>query len=154
MKNQIDQYNKLIEGKNKINQSYNSLSNNKTSKDKSQSKRKTKAKEADGSSFKQYHSQSQVQCQSINNKKRPRTTFGADEYEDYKIYEKNILNKIAKEEIYDDIGETKDVLGEFVDKVINRSLYLYKNRHCHFCAQLLSKGQSTHKCPKFHHKIQ
>lgn len=97
----------------------------------------------------QNHTQSQ---QTLMNKKQ-KTTFGADEYEDYKIYEKNILEKIAKEEIYDNVGETKDVLGEFVDKVIERSLYLYKNRHCHFCAQLLSKGQSTHKCPKFHHKI-
>ena len=37
---------------------------------------------------------------------------------------------------------------------LERSLYLYKNRHCHSCARLLSKGKSTEGCPKCHHLLQ
>ena len=84
---------------------------------------------------------------------KKKMSFGANEYEDYKIYEKKVLDKMAKEELYADVGTTKDILGEFVDKVIERSLYLYKNRHCHSCARLLSKGESTYNCPKCHHLL-
>ena len=84
---------------------------------------------------------------------KKKMSFGANEYEDYKIYEKKVLDKMAKEELYADVGTTKDILGEFVDKVIERSLYLYKNRHCHSCARRLSKGESTYNCPKCHHLL-
>ena len=85
--------------------------------------------------------------------KKKRISFASNEYEEYKIYEAKVLDKLAKEELYADVGSTKDILGEFVDKVIERSLYLYKNRHCHSCARLMSKGKSTYNCPKCHHLL-
>lgn len=85
--------------------------------------------------------------------KKKRISFASNEYEEYKIYEAKVLDKLAKEELYADVGTTKDILGEFVDRVIERSLYLYKNRNCHSCARLMSKGKSTYNCPKCHHLL-
>ena len=73
--------------------------------------------------------------------------------ESYKAYEQKVLEKLEKEELVKDVGTTKDIFGEFVDKVIERSLYLYKNRHCHSCARLLAQGKSTRLCPKCHHLL-
>ena len=86
----------------------------------------------------------------LDNKRK----FASNDYEEYKIYEQKVMDKLAKEELYADVGNTRDLLGEFVDRVIERSLYLYKNRHCHSCARLLSKGKSTEGCPKCHHLLQ
>ena len=86
----------------------------------------------------------------LDNKRK----FASNDYEEYKLYEQKVMDKLAKEELYADIGNTRDLLGEFVDRVIERSLYLYKNRHCHSCARLLSKGKSTEGCPKCHHLLQ
>ena len=74
-----------------------------------------------------------------------------NDYDDYKNYENKVLAQMANHEIYDEVGATKDILGEFVDKVLERSLYLYKNRNCHTCARLLAMGKSTTQCPKCHH---
>ena len=52
------------------------------------------------------------------------------------------------EELFGEVGTTKDILGSFVDKVLDRSLYIYRNRNCHTCSKLLSMGMSTKKCPK------
>ena len=60
---------------------------------------------------------------------------------------------MIKEELFDEVGTTKDILGSFVDKVLERSLYLYRNRNCHTCSKLLSMGMSTKKCPKCHHLL-
>jgi hypothetical protein len=67
----------------------------------------------------------------LDNKRK----FASNDYEEYKIYEQKVMDKLAKEELYADVGNTRDLLGEFVDRVIERSLYLYKNRHCHSCAR-------------------
>ena len=75
------------------------------------------------------------------------------DYTNYKEYEKQILNNMMDDQLFGGIGTRKDILGEFVDKVLERSLYVYKNRHCHTCAKLLSMGQSTQKCPKCHHLL-
>ena len=83
-------------------------------------------------------------------KQKPFKKYG---YSDYKEYEKQILNKMIDEDLFDDVGTSKDILGSFVDKVIDRSLYLYKNRNCHTCSKLLSMGMSTQKCPKCHHLL-
>jgi len=74
-----------------------------------------------------------------------------NDYDDYKHYENRILNQMANNEIYDDVGSTKDILGEFVDRVLERSLYIYRNKNCHTCARLLAMGKSAAQCPKCHH---
>ena len=86
-------------------------------------------------------------------KKTKERPFKNYNYSDYKEYEKQILNKMMDEELFGDVGTTKDILGSFVDKVLDRSLYLYKNRNCHTCSKLLSMGMSTKKCPKCHHLL-
>lgn len=48
--------------------------------------------------------------------------------EEFKEYEKRTLKKIYEEQTFKDIPETKDILGDFLDRVIGRSLYLYNNR--------------------------
>lgn len=72
-------------------------------------------------------------------------------YNNYKDYEGKIMDEIEKRELFNDVGTTEDILGQFVDRVIDRSLYVYKNRNCHTCAKLLSQGKSTYHCPKHHH---
>ncbi len=79
--------------------------------------------------------------------------FKKHNYSEYREYEKQILNKMINEELFGDVGTTKDILGSFVDKVLDRSLYLYKNRNCHTCSKLLSMGMSSKKCPKCHHLL-
>ena len=79
--------------------------------------------------------------------------FKKHKYSEYREYEKQILNKMMNEELFGDVGTTKDILGTFVDKVLERSLYLYKNRNCHTCSKLLSMGLSSKKCPKCHHLL-
>lgn len=86
-------------------------------------------------------------------KKTKERPFKNYNYSEYKEYEKQILNKMIKEELFDEVGTTKDILGSFVDKVLERSLYLYRNRNCHTCSKLLSMGMSTKKCPKCHHLL-
>ena len=71
----------------------------------------------------------------------------------YKEYEKKILNNMIDDQLFEGIGTRKDILGKFVDRVLERSLYVYRNRNCHTCSQLLSKGMSTRKCPKCHHLL-
>ena len=83
-------------------------------------------------------------------KERP---FKNNNYSEYREYEKQILNKMMDEELFGEVGTTKDILGKFVDKVLDRSLYLYRNRNCHTCSKLLSMGMSTKKCPKCHHLL-
>ena len=71
----------------------------------------------------------------------------------YKDYEKKLLNSMIDDQLFEGIGTSKDILGKFVDRVLERSLYVYRNRNCHTCSQLLSKGMSTRKCPKCHHLL-
>ena len=84
----------------------------------------------------------------INNEKK--IPFVIGNYSEFKEYENKILNN---EEISYDMENSRDILGEFVDKVIERSYNLYKNRYCSTCAKLLSSGQSTKRCPKNHHRL-
>lgn len=49
-------------------------------------------------------------------------------YEELKEYENRTLKQIYDDEIFKDVPETKDILGDFLDRVIGRSVYLYKNR--------------------------
>ena len=86
-------------------------------------------------------------------KKTKERPFKNYNYSEYKEYEKQILNRMMDEELFGEVGTTKDILGTFVDKVLDRSLYLYKNRNCHTCSKLLSMGMSTKKCPKCHHLL-
>ena len=71
----------------------------------------------------------------------------------YKEYEKKLLNSMIDDQLFEGIGTSKDILGKFVDRVLERSLYVYRNRNCHTCSQLLSKGMSTQRCPKCHHLL-
>ena len=86
-------------------------------------------------------------------KTKQKSPFHDYDSKNYREYEKQILNNMMNEELFGDVGTSKEILGEFVDKVLHRSLYLYKNRNCHTCAVLLSKGMSTQKCPKCHHLL-
>ena len=83
-------------------------------------------------------------------KKTKERPFKNYNYSEYKEYEKQILNRMMDEELFGEVGTTKDILGTFVDKVLDRSLYIYRNRNCHSCSKLLSMGMSTKKCPKCH----
>ena len=74
-------------------------------------------------------------------------------YDNYKDYEKKLLNSMIDDQLFEGIGTSKDILGKFVDRVLERSLYVYRNRNCHTCSQLLSKGMSTQRCPKCHHLL-
>ena len=86
-------------------------------------------------------------------KKTKERPFKNYNYSDYKEYEKQILNRMMDEELFGEVGTTKGILGTFVDKVLDRSLYIYRNRNCHTCSKLLSMGMSTKKCPKCHHLL-
>ena len=86
-------------------------------------------------------------------KKTKERPFKNYNYSEYKEYEKQILNRMKDEELFGEVGTTKDILGTFVDKVLDRSLYIYRNRNCHTCSKLLSMGMSTKKCPKCHHLL-
>ena len=44
-------------------------------------------------------------------------------------YENDVLLKIDREEMFSNISSKNDPLGEYIDRVIERSLYLYKNRY-------------------------
>ena len=79
--------------------------------------------------------------------------FKNNDCTDYKKYEKEILNRMIDEELFGGIGTRKEILGQFVDRVLDRSLYVYKNGHCHTCAKLLNMGKSTQQCPKCHHLL-
>ena len=79
--------------------------------------------------------------------------FQKPDYTNYKEYEKQILSNMMDDQLFEGIGTRQDILGEFVDKVLDRSLYVYRNRNCHTCAKLLSMGKSTQKCPKCHHLL-
>jgi len=71
-------------------------------------------------------------------------------YIGYKEYEKKI---IEKEDNIFDVEIEEDTFGKYVDSIIKRSYHVYKNRQCPSCANLLSKGKSCIKCPKYHHLI-
>ena len=71
-------------------------------------------------------------------------------YIGYKEYEKKI---IEKEDYIFDVEIEEDTFGKYVDSIIKRSYHVYKNRQCPSCANLLSKGKSCIKCPKYHHLI-
>ena len=88
-----------------------------------------------------------------NLKKTKERPFKNYNYVEYRDYEKQILNRMMDEELFGEAGTTKDILGSFVDKVLDRSLYIYRNRNCHTCSKLLSMGMSTKKCPKCHHLL-
>jgi len=62
----------------------------------------------------------------VNNNQRLQSNQRA--YEELKEYENRTLKQIYDDEIFHDIPETKDILGDFFDRVIGRSVYLYKNR--------------------------
>jgi hypothetical protein len=71
-------------------------------------------------------------------------------YIEYKEYEKKIIEK--EDDIFD-VEIEEDTFGKYVDNIIKRSYHSYKNRQCPSCANLLSKGKSCIKCPKYHHLI-
>ena len=91
--------------------------------------------------------------QEQNLKKTKERPFKNNNYSEYRDYEKQLLNKMLEEDLFGGVETTKDILGNFVDKVLERSLYLYRNRNCHTCSKLLSMGMSTKKCPKCHHLL-
>ena len=72
-------------------------------------------------------------------------------YLSYKEYEKKIVEKEEDENFNIEIEE--DTFGKYVDNIIKRSYHVYTNRQCPSCANLLSKGKSCIKCPKYHHLI-
>ena len=86
-------------------------------------------------------------------KKTKERPFNNYNYSEYRDYEKKLLNKMLEEDLLGGVETSKDILGNFVDKVLDRSLFLYRNRNCHTCSKLLSMGMSTQKCPKCHHLL-
>ena len=50
-------------------------------------------------------------------------------FEEFNQFEKRTLKQIYDEQTFKDVPETKDILGDFVDRVIVRSMYLYNNRY-------------------------
>ena len=94
-----------------------------------------------------YHSKKTME------KTKQKSPFKKYDYTNYRDYEKKILSNMMDDQLFGGIGTTKDILGTFVDKVLDRSLYVYRNRNCHTCAKLLSMGKSTQKCPKCHHLL-
>lgn len=50
-------------------------------------------------------------------------------FEEFNQFEKKTLKQIYDEQTFKDVPETKDILGDFVDRVIVRSMYLYNNRY-------------------------
>ena len=86
---------------------------------------------------------------SNKNSNRNKLTFGSDNF-DKKIYKKKVLNQLNDAEIYSGIGSTREILEGFVDRCVERSLYIYRNKNCHTCANLLALGKSTSNCPKCH----
>ena len=82
---------------------------------------------------------------SINNKvKKTKNYLKNKENEKISLYN--------EDEIFD-IKIEEDHFGKYVDNIINRSYHIYTNRQCPTCANLLSKGKSCIKCPKYHHLI-
>jgi hypothetical protein len=74
--------------------------------------------------------------------------------EELNQYEQDTLEKIRQNDLFEYIENTKyDPLGDFVDRVIERSLYIYNNKNCHTCDRLLSSGKSSNYCPKHKTKI-
>jgi len=49
--------------------------------------------------------------------------------QEFNEYEKKTLNQIYDEQAFKDIPETKDILGDFADRVLKRSMYIYNNRY-------------------------
>jgi len=45
-----------------------------------------------------------------------------------KEFEIETFEKIKDYDLFYDIPSNKDLLGDFVDKIIDRSVYMYKNR--------------------------
>ncbi len=62
----------------------------------------------------------------VNSNKSPLSN--EKNFEELKEYEHKTLKQIYDEEIFKEVKDTKDILGDFFDKVIGRSVYLYKNR--------------------------
>ena len=84
------------------------------------------------------------------NKNRNKIT---NKYLEYKEYERNIIHEEEKEDEIFNIEIEEDTFGKYVDNIIKRSYHVYTNRQCPSCANLLSKGKSCIKCPKYHHLI-
>ena len=84
-----------------------------------------------------------------NNENKKKQKFQKDDFTN-EIYNQKIIEQLANAEIYADVGSTRDILNGFVDKCVNRSLYVYRNNNCHTCAKLLAMGKSTTNCPKCH----
>jgi hypothetical protein len=87
-----------------------------------------------------------------NNSNRKKITFGSDNFAN-KTHKKKILSQLAENEIYSDVGSTRDILEGFVDRCVDRSLYVYRNKNCHTCTKLLAMGKSTSNCPKCHNEF-
>ena len=72
-------------------------------------------------------------------------------------YEYKVIEDINNNHIFA-VEKQKDEFGIMIDSVIQRSLYLYKNksikinfRHCHTCSKLMMSGKTSRSCPKHHH---
>jgi hypothetical protein len=45
-----------------------------------------------------------------------------------KEYEKQVLENLNNDQIFEEIPDTNQILGNFLDRVLRRSMYVYKNR--------------------------
>lgn len=61
-------------------------------------------------------------------------------------YEDIILN----EKIIKAVGTGRQLLENFVDRVAERSLFLYRNQNCHTCSKELRDGNHALFCAKYH----
>jgi hypothetical protein len=60
--------------------------------------------------------------------KQKKIKITIDEYEELKELEAETLEKLRDYDLFSDIPSNRDILGDFVDKLINPSLYIYKNK--------------------------
>lgn len=57
------------------------------------------------------------------------STQKQNEFEEIKNYEHEVLEKIQRENMFSEVDYQKeDFLGDFIDRVIEGSLYIYRNR--------------------------
>ena len=63
-----------------------------------------------------------------NNLQQKKIKLTIKEYEALKDLEADTMEKLRDYDLFSDIPCNKDILGDFVDKLIDPSLYMYRNK--------------------------
>mgnify|MGYP001113223239 CR=1 FL=1 len=64
----------------------------------------------------------------FNNLKQRKIKLTIEEYEELKNLKVETLEKLRDYDLFSDIPSNRDILGDFVDKLLEPSLYMYKNK--------------------------